>query len=130
MNKKISILLVFVLSSLSVFAEAGLEENTINYNIWDFLSLLGALGVFIYGMKIMSEALQKSAGGSLRRILGSGLQLAAPIPPGTSSRGDNSGRGPSTQWPRLDQQIGAPQFLVLGPLTQRAPLSSSFWPSS
>ncbi|HIF14657.1 MAG TPA: Na/Pi cotransporter family protein, partial [Bacteroidetes bacterium] len=40
-----------------------------NYGFLDFLGLLGALGIFIYGMKIMSEALQKSAGGSLRRIL-------------------------------------------------------------
>lgn len=40
------------------------------YGISDFIMLVGALGVFIYGMKIMSEGLQKLAGGSLRRILG------------------------------------------------------------
>lgn len=33
------------------------------------LKLIGALGFFIYGMKIMSEGIQKAAGSSLRRIL-------------------------------------------------------------
>ena len=31
--------------------------------------LIGGLGLFLYGMKLMSEGLQKSAGASLRRIL-------------------------------------------------------------
>jgi len=35
----------------------------------DALKLIGALGFFIYGMKIMSEGVQKAAGQSLRRIL-------------------------------------------------------------
>ena len=35
----------------------------------DVLKLIGALGFFIYGMKIMSEGIQKAAGNSLRRIL-------------------------------------------------------------
>jgi phosphate:Na+ symporter len=34
------------------------------------LILIGALGFFIYGMKIMSEGIQKSAGSKLRQILG------------------------------------------------------------
>ena len=29
-----------------------------NYSLLDFLSLLGSLGLFLYGMKIMSEGLQ------------------------------------------------------------------------
>ncbi len=33
------------------------------------LTLIGALGFFIYGMKIMSEGIQKAAGSSLRKIL-------------------------------------------------------------
>lgn len=40
-----------------------------DYGIFDLLRLLGALGFFIFGMKIMSEGLQKSAGNSLRKIL-------------------------------------------------------------
>ncbi len=39
------------------------------YSIWDFLGLLGSLGIFIYGMKIMSEGIQKLAGSGLRKIL-------------------------------------------------------------
>jgi len=35
----------------------------------DVLKLIGALGFFIFGMKIMSEGIQKAAGSSLRRIL-------------------------------------------------------------
>ena len=33
------------------------------------LKLLGALGLLIYGMKMMSDALQKMAGPQLRHIL-------------------------------------------------------------
>ncbi len=42
-----------------------------NYGIFDILSLLGALGFFIYGMKIMSDGVQKVAGTKLRQILAS-----------------------------------------------------------
>lgn len=40
-----------------------------NYTILDFLTLIGALGLFLYGMKLMSEALQKVAGSKLRSFL-------------------------------------------------------------
>ncbi|MCH8904314.1 MAG: Na/Pi cotransporter family protein [Bacteroidetes bacterium] len=40
-----------------------------SYGLIDFLTLLGSLGIFIYGMKVMSEGIQKAAGSSLRRIL-------------------------------------------------------------
>ena len=39
------------------------------YSLIDFLSLLGAVCLFLYGMKIMSEGLQKAAGCRLRSIL-------------------------------------------------------------
>lgn len=39
------------------------------YGFFDVLTLIGSLGVFIYGMKIMSEAIQKIAGQSLRILL-------------------------------------------------------------
>jgi len=41
-----------------------------DYGIWNVIELLGALGFFIYGMKIMSEGIQKAAGNNLRNILG------------------------------------------------------------
>lgn len=40
-----------------------------DYGIFDFLKLIGSLGVFLYGMKLMSEALQKVAGAKMRQIL-------------------------------------------------------------
>ena len=41
-----------------------------NYSLLQFISLLGAIGLFLYGMKVMSEGLQKVAGDRLRNILG------------------------------------------------------------
>lgn len=40
-----------------------------NYGITDFLTLLGALGLFLYGMKVMSDALIELAGDRMRSIL-------------------------------------------------------------
>lgn len=40
-----------------------------DYSISQFLGLLGAVGLFLYGMKVMSEGLQKAAGDRLRNIL-------------------------------------------------------------
>lgn len=40
------------------------------YSLFDALTLIGALGFFIYGMKIMSEGIQKAAGNKMREILG------------------------------------------------------------
>ena len=40
-----------------------------NYSFYDFLMLVGSLGLFLFGMKTMSEGLQKAAGNKLRSIL-------------------------------------------------------------
>lgn len=40
-----------------------------SYSFFDFLQLIGALGIFIYGMKVFSDGLQKVAGNKLRAIL-------------------------------------------------------------
>ncbi|WP_242494584.1 Na/Pi cotransporter family protein [Brumimicrobium glaciale] len=51
------------------------DKNTADtergWGIFRFLVLIGALGMFIYGMKIMSEGLQQAAGSRLRYLLGS-----------------------------------------------------------
>ena len=39
------------------------------YSFFDLLKLLGALGFFLFGMKLMSESLQKVAGDRMRSIL-------------------------------------------------------------
>ena len=41
------------------------------YGFLDFLNLIGSLGLFLYGMKMMSESLQKVAGDKIRAILSS-----------------------------------------------------------
>lgn len=39
------------------------------FGIFELLNLIGALGFFIYGMKLMSESIQKVAGSKMRQIL-------------------------------------------------------------
>ncbi len=39
------------------------------FGFWDLLTVIGALGFFIYGMKIMSDALQQVAGSKMRQVL-------------------------------------------------------------
>lgn len=41
------------------------------WGVAKFLILIGSLGLFIYGMKLMSEGLQQAAGSKLRNMLGS-----------------------------------------------------------
>ena len=43
--------------------------HDMSYSFLDFLGLLGSVGLFLYGMKVMSEGLQKAAGDRLRNIL-------------------------------------------------------------
>ena len=38
-------------------------------DIWMFVQLIGGLGLFLYGMKLMSESLERTAGGKMRRGL-------------------------------------------------------------
>jgi len=40
-----------------------------DYGLFDFLTLLGSLGLFLYGMKVMSDALMELAGDRMRKIL-------------------------------------------------------------
>lgn len=40
-----------------------------DYSILDLLGLLGAVGLFLFGMKVMSEGLQKVAGERMRNVL-------------------------------------------------------------
>ena len=41
------------------------------FGIMQILIMIGALGLFMYGMKVMSEGLQQNAGNKLRKMLGS-----------------------------------------------------------
>ena len=42
-----------------------------DYSFFDFLTLLGSLGLFLYGMKVMSDALMELAGDRMRNVLAS-----------------------------------------------------------
>ena len=44
------------------------------FGIYDAFKILGALAFFIFGMKMMSDGIQKAAGGSLKNILGTMTQ--------------------------------------------------------
>lgn len=39
------------------------------FGIWDFAQVLGALAFFVYGMKMMSDGIQRAAGSQMRTIL-------------------------------------------------------------
>ena len=52
-----------------VWSSKGKFETERKWGLFKILVLLGALGLFIFGMKLMSEGLQQTAGGSLRKIL-------------------------------------------------------------
>jgi phosphate:Na+ symporter len=53
------------------FSEKGKVTPERSWGLFKFLVLVGSLGMFIYGMKIMSEGLQQAAGSRLRNLLGS-----------------------------------------------------------
>ena len=66
---------VFKVGLSNGHTESWSESNTLKtkrgWGLFQFFVLIGALGMFIYGMKIMSEGLQKVTGSKLRNLLGS-----------------------------------------------------------
>lgn len=52
-----------------VWSSKGKFQTERSWGLYKFLVLLGSLGLFIFGMKLMSEGLQQSAAGGLRKIL-------------------------------------------------------------
>lgn len=55
----------------AIWTEKGKTETERSWGLFKLLVLIGSLGMFIYGMKIMSEGLQQAAGSKLRNLLGS-----------------------------------------------------------
>ena len=51
------------------FVICNIVNFFMSYSFLDFLCLLGSVALFLYGMKVMSEGLQKAAGDRLRNIL-------------------------------------------------------------
>jgi len=61
-----------LINSDNVIWSSKVKETTDRpWGMFKFLVLIGSLGMFIYGMKIMSEGLQQAAGAKLRNLLGS-----------------------------------------------------------
>ena len=54
-----------------LWSEKTKTKTERGWGLIKFLILIGSLGFFIYGMKIMSEGIQQSAGARLRQMLGS-----------------------------------------------------------
>ncbi|MFK7908992.1 MAG: Na/Pi cotransporter family protein [Akkermansiaceae bacterium] len=48
---------------------ASMFDNPVWNGLVAILGILGALGVFLFGMKVMSEGIQKAAGGGMRKAL-------------------------------------------------------------
>ena len=44
-------------------------EEGIQFGIWQFITVIGALAFFVFGMKMMSDGIQRAAGTQLRNIL-------------------------------------------------------------
>jgi len=69
--KKILKNISLVFTAIILFSSpawAGDAEG-VSFGFWDVLQILGALAFFIYGMKLMSEGIQRAAGSQLRNIL-------------------------------------------------------------
>ena len=54
-----------------VWSDKGKFKTERSWGLFKLLILIGSLGLFIFGMKIMSEGLQKAAGSRLRNMLAS-----------------------------------------------------------
>lgn len=59
------------LGDKTIWSKASKFKPERAWGLFKFLVLIGSLGMFIFGMKIMSEGLQKAAGARLRNMLGS-----------------------------------------------------------
>jgi len=62
-------LILLLLQTGGLFAAAEEQGGGADFWIWDIIQIFGALAFFIYGMKMMSEGIQRAAGSQLRKIL-------------------------------------------------------------
>ncbi len=56
-----------ILGTISLLA--GTQGEGLSFGIWDLIQIIGALAFFIYGMKLMSDGIQRAAGSQMRNIL-------------------------------------------------------------
>lgn len=65
----LTVLSVVAYGAVSVAAAGGADVPDGTLTIFNFLSLFGGVSLFLFGMDYMGKGLEKSAGGSLERIL-------------------------------------------------------------
>jgi len=67
---RISILTIFIVFAnvMNLYANAE-SSNSLTFSIMGVLQIVGALAFFIYGMKLMSDGIQRAAGSQMRNIL-------------------------------------------------------------
>jgi len=58
---------LLLISSISLLA--GTQQEGISFGIGDLISIIGSLAFFIFGMKMMSDGIQRAAGSQMRNIL-------------------------------------------------------------
>ena len=68
-TSRVLLLLTIVMVFMPNLCQADGGDQDISFGLWDVLQILGALAFFIYGMKMMSDGIQKAAGSQLRSIL-------------------------------------------------------------
>jgi phosphate:Na+ symporter len=71
-QRRIFSLIILLLAILPLAAQTSSTLNLTYgepFSIWSIFTFLGAIGLFIFGMKTMSEGLQKLAGDQLRGLL-------------------------------------------------------------
>jgi len=61
-------IIIFMSCTVAISAQDSAGGNISSW-FWGIIQILGALAFFIYGMKIMSEGIQRAAGSQLRNIL-------------------------------------------------------------
>ena len=65
----ISLLVITVFATVMVSADSAASAPDGSLSIFNFISLFGGIAMFLFGMDYMGKGLEKSAGGSLERIL-------------------------------------------------------------
>ena len=60
---------LFLLVGTTFAFAAGDKAEGISFGFWDVVEILGSLAFFIYGMKLMSDGIQRAAGSQMRNIL-------------------------------------------------------------
>ncbi len=65
----IAMLALTVIMSFALMVSADSGEKDGSISIFNFISLFGGVAMFLFGMDYMGKGLEKSAGGSLERIL-------------------------------------------------------------